>query len=68
MTVNFIYLPGIYLFIYLFIYLCIFSHIADVNPLLDSHNFIKTTVVEVNILFWGFCIRFYIYTNKWNLL
>ena len=61
MTVNFIYLPGIYFFfIYLFIYLCIFSHIADVNPLLDSHNFIKTTVVEVNILFWDF----YIYFNE----
>ena len=51
MTVNFIYFPGIYFF-YLFIHsLCIFSHIADVNPLLDSHNFIKTTVVEVSILF-----------------
>ena len=51
MAVNFIYLPGMYFFTYLFIYLCIFSQIAGVNPLLYSHNFIKTTVVEVNILF-----------------
>ena len=58
MTVNFIYFPGIYFF-YLFIHLFVyFQSYSRCKPLLDSHNFIKTTVVEVNILFWDFCIYF----------